>query len=537
MKNVHFALIFTALAFFIVSCGGKTDTGTGHEVFTGHDSGSGNDTKLIIPGQDIVSDPGTQTDLAVREIILPDGWQEDQGKTTDNGQRDTGNTVKDNGIKDTGPHTDTGCTHPGTYPAPSDPKDCSDSLKCGCGLPNCPANFKCYASKCRNQHCECLGCISGTCNQVTGKCEEDKSNCNNHTYCVNTFGANYYCGPNWKCVEKKPCMTDNDCYRRPEGQKCNKTTHECYNCTTNSDCGWDEFCKSGTCTKTPVNCNGVDYDNLGAADDVQNTGFVLRMIDTSAEFFAQPFPDCKANPAGIKTSFKAMNGASFISGGAGYFSAHFSGYNAKPKTLYIGFKGEMGFWRLPLSGSNTQSNIVLVLKQKFKKTPLTIYVIARESDGTWGDLAYRTLKIKEAGGGPLQVSILWTTDTDVDLHLEEPDGDDIYYGCGGINWNPQPNQPSCKTKTGGTLDIDSNAACGIDGIDNENIFFAGTPPNGQYIIRADYWDNCDENGATDFLVTLWKNGKLETFTGTFQASDANGGGAKSGRVIHTFMWP
>ena len=375
------------------------------------------------------------------------------------------------------------------------------------------------------------------CYEAGMDCEVPSYKCQTHTYCEENFGPNFYCGGSWKCVKKTPCKENADCYRRPEGQKCNVTTGKCFNCKVDTDCGWDEFCKSGTCTKKAVDCNGVDYDNLGNGDNVSKTQFILRMIDPNAKFFAKAFPDCKANPAGIKTSFRAMNGASFISGGAGYFSAHFSDYNAKPKDLYIGFKGEIGFWRVPLSGSNTQSRIILVLKQKFKKTPLTIYVIAREDDGTWGDLAYRTLKIKEAGGGPLQVSILWTTDTDVDLHLEEPDGDDIYYGCGGINWNPQPNQPSCKTKTGGTLDIDSNAACAIDNIDNENIFFGGTPPNGQYIIRADYWDNCDESGQTAFIVTLWKNGRLETFTGTFQASDANGGGAKSGRVIDTFMWP
>ncbi len=541
------------------SCGGSTnntgmpggDTGTGRDIYYPvHDINMGNHDPGIfdyapsqdlgrdvqntnndngVGGQDISgTDPGaTNTDVHIQDMHM------DSGATHDTGTRDT------NIGHDTNGGHDAGCTHNGVYPVPSNPKDCSKSMKCGCGFPKCPSGYECgYTGYCENQNCVCTGCMSGkVCNATTGKCEDDPAKCSTNTYCSSKFGPDFYCGPNWLCIQKYPCKTDADCYRRPEGQKCDKTTGKCYSCSDSSECAWDEACVDGQCQKKAAPCNKVDYDHLGTPDDVEKTTFILRMIDSKAKFYAQAFPDCKSNPNGIKTNFVAMNGASFISGGAGFFSAHFSNYKSKPGTLFIGFKGKTGFWKVPLSGSSTQSRIVLVLKQKYRTSPLTIYVIAREADGTWGQLSYRGLKILEAGGGPLQVSVLWTTPTDVDLHLEEPSGDDIYYGCGGINWHPQPNQPACKTPSGGTLDIDSNAACGIDNINNENIFYGGTPPVGHYIIRVDYWDNCDVSGPTDFIVTLWKAGHLQAWSGSFDANDADSGGAHSGRIIHQFDWP
>jgi hypothetical protein len=120
----------------------------------------------------------------------------------------------------------------------------------------------------------------------------------------------------------------------------------------------------------------------------------------------------------------------------------------------------------------------------------------------------------------VQVSVSWDAPSDVDLHVVDPSGTDIYYG----------NQTS---PTGGQLDVDSNAACSIDGKQVENIRWPGAAPGGVYIVRVDYWDSCGV-GATNYLVTVKNGGATQTFAGNFTGG-GDQGSAGSGRTITTFI--
>jgi Fibronectin type III domain len=122
--------------------------------------------------------------------------------------------------------------------------------------------------------------------------------------------------------------------------------------------------------------------------------------------------------------------------------------------------------------------------------------------------------------GDVQVSVSWDAPSDVDLHVEEPGGNDIYYG------NPS-------SSTGGQLDVDSNAACSIDGRQIENVRWGGLAPAGTYTVRVDYWDACGV-GQTNFLVTVKNGASTQTFTGLF-TGEGDHGGFGSGRLITTFV--
>lgn len=122
----------------------------------------------------------------------------------------------------------------------------------------------------------------------------------------------------------------------------------------------------------------------------------------------------------------------------------------------------------------------------------------------------------------LQVSLNWAFPVDIDLHIETPDGNDIYYGT-PIGQN------------GGMLDLDSNPACKIDDINNENITWGNyTPANGSYKVRADLWSSCNSYGTFPYVVTVNNKGNVTTYTGEFVPSDETFGAAYSGRVITTF---
>lgn len=129
----------------------------------------------------------------------------------------------------------------------------------------------------------------------------------------------------------------------------------------------------------------------------------------------------------------------------------------------------------------------------------------------------------------------WDTDTDVDLHLDEPlpDGGvcEIYYGdIGGLS-------SSCGAV--GALDLDSNAGCSIDGVDIENIIYpAGmAAPSGTYVVRVDYFDKCALTTSIPYELEVRANGQTTGWCDVFVPADSDQGSARAGRVITTFVVP
>lgn len=162
-----------------------------------------------------------------------------------------------------------------------------------------------------------------------------------------------------------------------------------------------------------------------------------------------------------------------------------------------------------------------------------IVFAAAGADGVYGPYSSLAVSLIEAAGGDIQVSVTWDTDADVDLHVVEPGGAEIYYG-------------SPTSASGGELDIDANAACSTSSLTQENVGWApGSAPAGTYIVRVDYWDAC---GAvqTDYIVTVslrpgvpsvpgLPGSGVSVFTGTF-TGPGDQGGAGSGREITRFAF-
>jgi hypothetical protein len=122
--------------------------------------------------------------------------------------------------------------------------------------------------------------------------------------------------------------------------------------------------------------------------------------------------------------------------------------------------------------------------------------------------------------GDVQVSVSWDAPSDLDLHVVDPFGEDIYYG------NPV-------SSSGGQLDVDSNPACNIDGRQIENIRWGSRAPGGTYTVRVDYWANCDV-ARTNFIVTV-KNGSATTAYSGYFTGSGDRGGSGSGVFITSFL--
>jgi hypothetical protein len=115
-----------------------------------------------------------------------------------------------------------------------------------------------------------------------------------------------------------------------------------------------------------------------------------------------------------------------------------------------------------------------------------------------------SVSLTPVGTGDVQVSLAWDAPTDLDLHVVQPGGREIFWG--------SRTDPA----TGGTLDLDSNAGCTIDGKNNENVTWQnGRPPRGQYIVRVDNWSACSQP-RSNYVVTINLKGQdTQTFFGFF----------------------
>jgi hypothetical protein len=179
-----------------------------------------------------------------------------------------------------------------------------------------------------------------------------------------------------------------------------------------------------------------------------------------------------------------------------------------------------GFFEIPLAAPATSADLLLTFPQVLPSSEFELYFAVADPSGRVGTLAEKTFDALLVGTGDVQVTVTWDADSDVDLHVVDPAGSEVYWG-----------DRLCPS--GGQLDLDSNAACAIDGVRNENITWGvGTAPQGTYTVRLDYWSNCSAS-ATNYTVLVNNGGEVEIHHGTFHGSGDHGGYG-SGIEIDTF---
>jgi hypothetical protein len=112
----------------------------------------------------------------------------------------------------------------------------------------------------------------------------------------------------------------------------------------------------------------------------------------------------------------------------------------------------------------------------------------------------------DVGTGDVQVKLEWPSESDLDLHVIEPDGTEINY------LRPGP------TTTNGRLDVDSNVDC-KDRRGVENVFWPlGKAPKGHYKVGVQGFrlihDDGSPCGPGAYTVTITVAGKTRVEKGT-----------------------
>jgi hypothetical protein len=178
------------------------------------------------------------------------------------------------------------------------------------------------------------------------------------------------------------------------------------------------------------------------------------------------------------------------------------------------------YWELTLPAATTSQDILIVFGQDIP-APVFQMRLAGSAGGAYGVFQNAPVSVISVGTGDVQVNITWDTKADIDVHVVDPFGEEVYWA-------------HRTAASGGMLDLDSNAGCGSDGPRAENIFWASglVAPRGDYIIRVDHWSNCGE-ARTNYVVTVNTRGKPpQVFTGVLTGS-GDGGAKGSGKTITT----
>lgn len=165
--------------------------------------------------------------------------------------------------------------------------------------------------------------------------------------------------------------------------------------------------------------------------------------------------------------------------------------------LAVGFEELAGWFEVELP--EAAFDFLVTLGQDVETSDLTLTVTPMLADGGYGQTYTEGCTVTDVGTGELQVSLSWDSPTDVDLHVVEPGGEEIFYGAD-------------VSSSGGELDLDSNAACAMDHVNNENVTYEGVdPPSGEYIVRVDYYAACLYDEDTYFVVTVFIHGEATTY--------------------------
>ena len=241
------------------------------------------------------------------------------------------------------------------------------------------------------------------------------------------------------------------------------------------------------------------------AEPIDPTGFIDAVsVDGAQSVFLAGEPPEQVGAITVDPFPTGEEGVQFISGGSLLLPVT---SDTPFSTLYVTSDDE-GYFLIRLPAETTSTSLVINYSPvQLDGEQGSINVQAENAGGEVSAPATQSVTALVVGTGELQVSVSWDSPTDVDLHLFEPDGTEIFFF-------------NTTSDSGGMLDLDSNPACFIDGVNNENITYEGvTPPSGEYTVAVTYFSACGITAPTNFVVTVRLGDMVETIQETLLPSD------------------
>ncbi len=199
--------------------------------------------------------------------------------------------------------------------------------------------------------------------------------------------------------------------------------------------------------------------------------------------------------------------------------------------VIIGIQGVDGYYKINESSlskiSTNYYTFNLAIPQNLILQSISFRIAYVDINGLISNYYILNASEIKAGTGLLQINCTWLNSNDIDLHVIEPNGEEIYFD-NRISTNK------------GELDIDAYAGCGLPYWGNENVTYknGALVEAGRYIVKANLWSACDVIANTPVTLSAWYNGERlkdangkTDFTINFSPSDANKGGIGAGKEV------
>jgi hypothetical protein len=165
----------------------------------------------------------------------------------------------------------------------------------------------------------------------------------------------------------------------------------------------------------------------------------------------------------------------------------------------VSLRGDVGYWIVPagLPSVATPGDPSFAATTTFSAGLVpgsyTLVVQAADDRGRYGAPRTQNLTARASPSAPtgdLVITLTWDTESDMDLHVVDPSGVEIFHGA--MSDQPPPFAPQPEAGSYGHLDWDSNANCVIDGKRQESVVWPDAPPPGAYTVRVDAASLCGQ---------------------------------------------
>jgi hypothetical protein len=291
-------------------------------------------------------------------------------------------------------------------------------------------------------------------------------------------------------------------------------------------------CAIAACS-TPSCSSGVRAD----------TGADAYMQVPGAQFVRGPMPEGSPSGPGV-AQISLMNNniwpglADDPLGGA---------LNPTATAAAVGLQRDVGYWILVAGPPSVATpddpsySATLQFSGGIVLGSYTLVVRAVDQNGSFGlpktqVLIAQNSPLNPPATGDLVVTLTWDTESNLDLHVVDPAGLDLYWG------NPSSEPPfSFDQIEGGSygyIDYDSNADCIIDGLRREDAIWPNPPPSGTYTVRVDAPSLCGQPIANWSVRVVLRGKQVAEASGVAVDADTMGShGAGSGVLALQFNVP
>jgi hypothetical protein len=195
----------------------------------------------------------------------------------------------------------------------------------------------------------------------------------------------------------------------------------------------------------------------------------------------------------------------------------------------IGLAGDVGYWILradpptAAAPSAPTFDTTLSFARSLPTGSRDLVLRAVDADRRFGPPAVRTLHIQgeTVPEGELVVALAWDNGADLDLHVVDPNGVEIFKrNVNSFEAVPGiPGGPPGSARDGGVLDFDSNEGCVEDGRRAENVVWKNPPPVGRYVVRVDTMSLCGEHVAYWRVQAFRRGASMGTASGVSTEHD------------------